>query len=140
MRMHGGRAILEDRIVSFDIYLVPFAAGEPAEADTSAVLHVLAPFVTGVPDDGFVKFSTADGGADLYGLGSDSLMVNHASGESIWQVLVDVAEAVGYTIMPVGSPVCIVHENMRAELPEEFRVEAVVVTSGKDVRDVVRAA
>jgi hypothetical protein len=90
-----------------------------------------------VHDDGSVQLSTADSSADLYGLGSNSLMVNHISGESMWQVLVTVAAAGGYTFVPVGCSVCILHENMRAELPDEFYNEAVVVTSGRDLRDVV---
>jgi hypothetical protein len=104
------------------------------------VLHTLAPYLAGAHDDGFVQLSIADGSADLYRLGSNSLMVNHISGESIWQLLVTVAAAGGYSIMPVGCPVCIVHENMRAELPDEFYNEAVVVASGQDLRDVVLRA
>lgn len=49
----------------------------------------------------------------------------------------DVAEAAGYVIMPVGCPVCIVSEDMRAGLPEEFRAAAVVVESGRDILSVL---
>jgi hypothetical protein len=50
--------------------------------------------------------STPDGDAEVYRLGGDGLMITHASGEFIWQVMVDVAVAGGYVIMPVGCAPC----------------------------------
>ena len=46
---------------------------------------------------------TADGEADIYGLGDydQGLMINHASGRQIWQLIVDVEFA-----EPLAMPSC----------------------------------
>jgi hypothetical protein len=67
------------------------------------------------------------------GLGGASLMINHASGELIWQVMVDVARAAGFVIMPVGCPVCVAREEMIEDLPGELQDGAVVVRSGVEL-------
>ena len=81
--------------------------------------------------------STPDGDAEVYGLGGDGLMITHASGEFIWQVMVDVAIAGDYVIMPVGCAVCVVHQEMMDQLPEVLRDRAVLVRSGSDVLSVL---
>ena len=74
--------------------------------DSGAGLRVLEPLLVSPPSDGYGLVRTADGDADVYGLGTDSLMFTHASCRQVWQVMVDVAHAAGYAIMPVGCPTC----------------------------------
>jgi hypothetical protein len=127
--------------VSFDIFLQSFRASHArVGGDAEAAVRVLERYLAGVPAGGFAHASTPDGGADVYGLGGDGLMINHASGESIWQVLVDVAVAGDYVIMPTGCPVCIVRPEMSSDLPEALRADAVVVRSGADVLSVLANA
>ena len=123
--------------MSFDIFLQSFAGGQAALGDPGAALRVLEPYLAGPADGGYAKARTADGAADVYGLGSDCLMINHASGTLIWQVMVDVARAAGYVILPVGVPACVVREEMIGDLPGELRDGAVVVRSGAELQDAV---
>jgi hypothetical protein len=67
-------------------------------------------------------------------------MFNHASGQVIWQVMVNVAKAADWIIMPVGCPVCVMREDMISHLPAELRDNAVVVRSGTEVLDVMDQA
>jgi len=127
--------------VSFDIFLQSFAGGEAAPGDPVAARRVLDPYLAAPPDgNGYAKVRTDDGEADVYGVGSDSLMINHASGTLIWQVVVDVAEAGGYVILPIGVPACLVREEMTGDLPGELRDGAVVVRSGAELLDAVARA
>jgi hypothetical protein len=87
--------------VSFDIFLQRF--DEDAPDDRNAVLTVLAPFITG-PGEECARMTTEDGEADVYGIGTDSLMINHASGQHIWQIMINVARAANMVIMPIGCP------------------------------------
>jgi hypothetical protein len=102
-------------------------------------VRVLAPYFTDAPDDGFVRVQLADGEADVYGVGRSSLMVNHAAGEQIWDLLVTVAVAAGWVIMPVGCPVCVVADEHAADLPDELRADVVVVRSGAELLQVIRS-
>jgi hypothetical protein len=81
--------------------------------------------------------TTEDGEADVYGLGTDHLMINHASGTHIWQIMIDVARAADLAILPVGGPTCVVDTAMFASLPEELREDAVLVGSGKELLEVI---
>jgi len=45
-------------------------------------------------------------------------MVNHAEGDQIWDVVYDLALAVGYAVMPVGCPTCVTSDDVRRHLPE----------------------
>ena len=81
---------------------------------------------------------TADGGADIYGLGSpDGLMINPATGEIIWDAVVRIADAAGLAIMPIGCPVCVTGSELLDDLPRELRPETRLVSSGSELRDVI---
>lgn len=123
--------------MSFDIFLQAFAGGQAAAGRPDEAFRMLEPHLDRSPADGFAHVTTPDGAADVFGIGTTGLMINHASGESIWQLVVDVAGAGDYAIMPVGTPVCIVREDMKDDLPAALRVDAVVVRSGADVMKVV---
>jgi hypothetical protein len=123
--------------MSPDIFLQSFSNGGAGGGDPEAALRVLEPYLTAADDaDGRVRVRTDDGEADVYGLG-DGLMVNHASGQLIWQVLVDVSAASDYAIMPIGHPVCVTRKEMIDQLPPELRDAAVVIGSGADLISVM---
>jgi hypothetical protein len=79
--------------MSFDILLQGFAGGQAAPGRPDAALQVLMPHFAAEPRDGYVCLQLADGEADAYGVGGSSLMVNHAAGEQIWDLIVTVAAA-----------------------------------------------
>lgn len=138
--MRPGRALQHDHLMSFDIFLQAFAGGAAAAGHPDEAFRALEPYLDGSPADGFARLITADGEAGVFGIGTTGLMINHTSGESIWQLLVDVAAAGDYAIMPVGSPVCLVREDMKDHLPEALRADAVLVRSGADMMKVVVSA
>ena len=72
-----------------------------------------------------------DGDADVYGIGSDHLMINHVSGNHIWQIIYDVAAAAGYAILPVGRAACVPRDNMVADLPVELRAAMIAFKLGE---------
>jgi hypothetical protein len=123
--------------VSFDIFLQSFKDGEAAPGKPEAARQALEPYLAGAPGEGCALVRTADGEADVYGVGSDHLMFNHAGGEVIWQVVVDVAKAADWVIMPVGCHVCVMREDMISELPVELRDNAVVINSGAELQDAI---
>jgi hypothetical protein len=128
--------------VSFDIFFQAFAHGDPVDADEPAATAVLVPWVSGEePDYKFVRVETSDGGADVYGYGTaNSLMINHAAGRAIWDLMFDVAKAGGYVVLPVGCPTCVTRPEQVDDLPEELRADVVVVHSGDDLLRVVETA
>jgi hypothetical protein len=123
--------------MSYDVFLQSFVNGGAGGGDPEAARKVLEPYLTEADEDHpQVRLRTSDGAADLYGLG-EGLMVNHASGEVIWQLLVDVSAASDYAIMPIGRPVCVTREELIAQLPQELRGCAVVVGSGDELLSVL---
>ena len=123
--------------MSFDVFLQGFAGGESTPGKPDAVLQVLAPYFAEAPRAGYVRVQLADGEADVYGVGRSHLMVNHASGEQIWDLVVAVAAAAGWVIMPVGCPVCVVADEQAADLPEELRADVTVVRTGTELLRVI---
>jgi AcrR family transcriptional regulator len=99
--------------MSFGILLQSFTRGQAAAGHPDGAFRALEPYLDGNPAGGFARLATPDGDADVFGIGSSGLMINRASGEFIWQLLIDVAVAGDYAIMPVGRPVCLVREDYR---------------------------
>jgi|SRR5579875_842608 len=123
--------------MSPDVFLQSFLNGGTGGGDPEAARRVLEPYLTADGDGATrVCVRTDDGEADVYGLG-DGLLVNHASGQLIWQILVDVSAASDYAIMPIGRPVCVTRKEMIDELPQELRGGAVVVGSGEELMSVI---
>jgi hypothetical protein len=75
----------DDYSVSFDIFLQSFKNGDAAPGDPEAAWRALEPYLAGPPSAGYARARTSDGGAAVYGAGSDALMINHASGQVIWR-------------------------------------------------------
>lgn len=116
--------------MSFVIFLQRF--DDDTSAVSSAVRTVLAPFINAL-EGAFARITTEDGEADVYGIGTDHLMINHASGKHIWQILIDVARAAHMVIIPIGCPTCVVDPAMIDSLPDELRQDVVRVTSGHEL-------
>src|SRR3954466_5734477 len=118
--------------MSFDIHLQRFASGDAGRGGGDVAALTLSPLLEAPPVDGFARLSTGDGSADVYGIGSDHLMIGNASGHEVFDVIVAVAAAAEYVVMPVGCPTCLVDAAMTADLPPELRTEGevVVVASG----------
>ncbi len=131
--------------MSFDIFLMRFSAGR-ARADRAGAMRILAPLVDGPIDDlDVVTIRTLDGDAAVYGLKeADSLMFNHVSGQHVWDVMVEVAKAGSYVIMPVGCPTCVVDAADAVELPEvlgdELGTGVLIVHSGAELLAAVESA
>jgi hypothetical protein len=132
-----GQPFGENAPVSLDIFLQGFESGDGASGLPDEANRVLQPYLR-VRKDGFAKVVTDDGDAEVYGVGTDGVMFTHASGRRVWDVILEVARAGNWVIMPVGCPTCVPTASMIAELPDDLRAEAVVVNSGADLLDVVR--
>lgn len=123
--------------------LQPFLDGEAGRADGELLLSLIAPYVERREDHlGFAVLRFPDGEADLYGLSdpASGLMVNNVSGDAAWSFLVEAASRVDLAILPVGCPTMVCRSDLLAHLPDALRDDAVVVTSGAQVLDVIRAA
>jgi hypothetical protein len=88
------------------------------------------------------RIGTADGEADVYGFDSlaTDLMINHASGRAIWDVMFELARLGGYAVMPVGCGTCVTEATDPSDLPAEVPEPIVVVRSGQDLLKVVEDA
>jgi hypothetical protein len=64
---------------------------------------------------------------------ASGLMVNHASGREIWTVLVQLARAVGFAVMPVGCGTFVFSEDALADLPDGVPEPIRVLASGEDL-------
>lgn len=124
--------------MSCDVFLQGFAGGDAQPGRPEVATRVLAPYFAEAPRDGYVRLQLADGEADVFGVGRSSLMVNHASGEQIWDLIITVATAAGWVIMPVGCPVCVVMPEQVADLPDELRADVAVVRTGTELCQVIR--
>lgn len=124
--------------VAFDIFLQAFLDGGAAEADVEVILSVVDPYIRR-RDESCVHLETSDGGADVYGLETSvqSLLINHASGRAIWDLIYELAQSAGLAVMPVGCPTCVTDKNAFNELPPELAASAIVVSSADDLRLVV---
>ena len=71
--------------------------------------------------DAWVRLVTIDGSAELCRYGDDlvGLLVNHASGGEVWNVLHRVAEDGGFAVMPVGCGTFVTGDGALVDLPDE---------------------
>jgi hypothetical protein len=123
--------------MSFDVFLQAFRDGGTGAADPAVIEEELAAYIA-VRDGDFARLVTRDGDAECYGLGLGSLMVTHAGGEAIWDLVVEVARAAGLVILPVGCPACVIDPRDRRHLPLELQGKVVTVQSGADLLAVIR--
>ena len=123
------------------MFLQGFHQGDAANADGEKLAVLLQPYLVETPQ-GFSELRFDDGEATVYGLEdlASGFMVNHISGRQAWDVLVAIACAADLAIMPMGCAVAVPSEAMLSELPEELRRDAVVVSSGDDLRREIETA
>ena len=113
--------------------------GEPAAADPAAVLDTLEPYAA----QDHTMLVTTDGGAAIYGLGDPGaghLMINHAGGLVIWDVIYEVARAAGFVIMPVSCGTLVPGAELIPHLPPDLPEPVLQVGSGKDVLAALQSA
>ena len=125
--------------MSFDIFLQRFRHGEQAAADPGAVLDALQSYAA--HDD--TMLVTTDGDTAIYGLddpGAGHLMINHAEGRVIWDVIYDLALAAGFVIMPIGCGTLVPAAELIAHLPPGLPKPILQVGSGKDVLAAIESA
>ena len=120
--------------MSFDVFLQAFKGGDAADGDGDAVLDVLAPWIV-EHGDGWVRIATSDGGADVYGIDTPAsgVMCRRIEGRAAWDVVLDVARAAGFVVMPVGCGTVVTDDAQRAELPDDLPEPVVTATSGLDL-------
>lgn len=124
--------------MSNDVFIQRFAQADSADVDVVLVGEALREFVKGELAENAQSIETADGGVDIYGLDSpEGFMINHATGEVIWNAVVAVADAADLTILPVDAPACVTRSELLDELPAELRDEARVVSTGVELRRLI---
>jgi len=123
--------------VSFDIFLQRFVAGEAADGAGQAILAILEPAVV-ERSGSWARVVTSDGGAEVQGMETleSGLMVSHAAGRAVWDLLFELASAGRMGVMPTGCPSCAVDPSLIDELPPSVPAGK-LVTSGADILAVV---
>src|SRR5262245_18451139 len=124
--------------MSFDIFVQAFRHGNRHDVGASAVHDALAPFL--VEGKGGWHLRAGLSSAELYGVENlgTGFMVTHVDGDELWDVLVQVARACDLVIMPVGVATAITRPDQVRHLPEEIREGAELVTSGAELRELIR--
>jgi hypothetical protein len=123
--------------VSYDVHFQRFNAGEAIPGGGDRARAVLEPYFTETdPQHSFARLTVGDDGADVY-LDDNDMMVNHAGGERVWDILIEAATAAEWTILLPDGPPCLTSPTQRSELPEELASEAVLVTNGADYLEVL---
>ena len=127
--------------MSFDIFFLRFAQGNPSAGDDRALEEFVAPLIE-ERDEAWARIRTIDGKADLYGMDSlgASLMINHASGRAIWDVMFELAQVGGFAVIPVGCGTCITPSINPTDLPSEVPRPISVVASGAELLAVVESS
>lgn len=126
--------------MSFDVFFQPFTNGEMGSGGGDKMREVLSPYIKREePEHTFALLEIGTGSADLY-LDENSMMANHISGDEPWDVLVQGAQAAGWVIIPVGCPTCITDEQQREHLPAELQEAVVLVRSGTELLQAIRAS
>lgn len=124
--------------MSFDIFFQRFEGGDSATAGGEEARLVLAPYLrpsAAAPE----RIEHAGSVADVYGLNDGGMMVNHIEGDGLWDVLVEAARAAEWTIMPTDCAVCVFSQEMLDALPEGLDADAVIISSGAQLSELILA-
>ncbi len=91
--------------MSFDVFLQGFRRGDAADGEGAAVMRVLSPHIA-ERSEHWARLVIDDGDAEVFGIADPEtgLLFNHVSGRLMWSVIVDVARAAGFVVMPIGCP------------------------------------
>jgi hypothetical protein len=120
--------------MEIDAYFQGFEDGGEAHGGGRRMREVLAPHVVGEePEHGYLRVGVGDAGADVY-LDDDHMLVNHAHGDRVWDLLLTGARSADWVALAPERPVCLVDEGQRAHLPPDYdTTTVVVVTSGAEL-------
>lgn len=127
--------------MALDIHMIPFEGGDSGVVDREVGDEILDGLATD-REESFLRIVTDDGDAEVYGVDDPStgLMITHAAGRTVWDVIYLLAKRAGYTVLPVGCPMCITDEEQRSDLPESIPQPVIVISSGADLLDAVENA
>jgi hypothetical protein len=97
------------------------------------VVHeVLDPYLHG-PEQ-HARLVTSDGAADVYSRDLErGFLVSHATGEQVWDLVVEAARVADLAIFPPGRGTCIPDEGLLNQLPAYVPQPVVVVRSGAEL-------
>jgi hypothetical protein len=99
---------------------------------STAVHDVLGSFLEG--PEPHARLVTSDGSADLFSRDLErGFLVSHATGEQVWDLVVQAAHAGDLAIFPPGQGTFIVDERVRDQLPGSVPQPIVVVRSGAEL-------
>jgi hypothetical protein len=115
--------------MSYDVVLQGFEDGIGIERDCGP--EARAPLLTASdrhePDHHFVHVAVQDGAGDVYGVKVQSepltgLMFNRIKkpADGVLDLIVEIAQAADWVILPVDAPTCLVSEAQRHHLPAEL--------------------
>jgi hypothetical protein len=126
--------------MGFDIFVQGFRHGEPHERDAKAIRRALAPYLVEMPNGWNLRFRASD--AEIYGVDdlATGFMVTHANGDDIFDLLVHVAAACDLVIYPVGVPAAVTRKEQLDHLPDALRDNAVLVTSGAELIELIKSS
>ena len=140
----------EDPVVSFDVFMQRFEAGEPAEVHARPVRELLSTttyrgpdefgfYIVGFPDGVEVEFSA--NGLESPGPFTGCAFHVRSFGDSLIQFMFDVAQAGDMVILPAmeGNPLVLVSKAQARELPPDLRESSrsIVVRSANDLAAVL---
>ena len=129
--------------MSYDLYLMRFEAGEPAEIDTPEIWELLASAWEEPPDQhGFVRLVRGEGGADVYagqvGEPQDSVMINHFGGDEIMDLIVELARRADAVIIGPDLPPLLTRAEQGAQVPADMDLgEPVLIASGRELSETI---
>jgi hypothetical protein len=113
------------------------AVHEPP-ADPDVVHHLLDPYLEG-PDE-HARLVLPDGQAELFSRDvRRGFLISGATGEQVWDLVVEAARAAHLLIFPPGHGTCVADEAMLDHLPPYLPEPVQVVRSGADLRHVIEA-
>src|SRR5579885_1014168 len=127
--------------MSFDIFFLRFEGGDPSRGDDRAVEELLEPWIE-EREKSWARVKTVDGEADVYGMETPgaSLMINHASGRVIWDLMFELAHVGRFAVIPVGCGTIITPSIDSSDLPPEVPDPISVVRTGAELLAVVESA
>jgi len=136
--------------MSYDIFLQNFVNGGAGESDCGPSARALISNAADreEPQHRFAHVIAGESAADVYGLTPEgepltSLMFNHIKepADGVLDLIVAVAHAAHWVILPTGAPTCLVSESQREHLPPELADgEVRVLSNGHDLLCAIRSA
>jgi hypothetical protein len=109
-----------------------------ATEDHDLVHQVLDPYLEG-PEE-HARLVLPDGEAELFSRDVErGFLISGATGEQVWDLVVEAARAAHLLIVPPGLGTCVADEEMLGHLPANLPEPVQVVRSGADLRHVIEA-